>query len=345
MTWTKASIALFLILAHSRVCAAESSTDAATARALFSEARTLVGKGEYAAACPKFEESLRLRPGTGTRFNLADCWERVGRTASAWGQFLEAAAAAKAAGQADRESVARARAAALEAKLSRLVIDVSDADAPVLVKRNGQDVGSGTWGAAVPVDPGPQRIQAESAGKQSFATELELKPGATERVVIPKLAAVAAADGAPPAAQAGAMRSPPVATSLRDPAPTSDAGTSGGFGVQRAVGLGLAGVGLAGIGVGIVFRLKSMATNDDARKLCPTGTCTRDEIEDHGGLVDDAKSQFTVGTIGFIAGGAALAGGVVLFLTAPDRSSEHSALTVEPLVTDTAQGLLFRGVW
>jgi tetratricopeptide (TPR) repeat protein len=93
------------------------SSDAAAARAMFEEGRKLVKAGKYAEACPKFEESLKLDRGVGTQFNLADCWERLGRTASAWALFLDVAAVTKAAGQADRERAARDRAAALEPKL------------------------------------------------------------------------------------------------------------------------------------------------------------------------------------------------------------------------------------
>ena len=69
--------------------------DDAPALVLFKEARALVGDGKYAEACPKFEQSLALEVGVGTQFNLADCWEHIGRTASAQKLFLGAAASAK----------------------------------------------------------------------------------------------------------------------------------------------------------------------------------------------------------------------------------------------------------
>src|SRR5215212_4797523 len=107
---------------------AEGAPNAAAARALFGEGRKLAAQGKYREACPKFEESLRLDPGMGTQFNLADCLEHTGRTATAWAQFLDVAAAARAAAQSERERVARERAAALEPKLSRLTIEVKAAD-------------------------------------------------------------------------------------------------------------------------------------------------------------------------------------------------------------------------
>src|SRR6185436_4269196 len=101
-----ASLVAAAILFQALPAAAQSSNDAA-ARALFAEGRKLSSEGKWQEACPKFEESLRLVPGAGTRFNLADCWEHIGRTASAWSGFLDVAAEAKAAGQADREKASR----------------------------------------------------------------------------------------------------------------------------------------------------------------------------------------------------------------------------------------------
>src|ERR1041384_3277172 len=89
-------------------------TDEASARVLFVEARRLAAAGDYAGACPKFEDSFRLNPGIGTNFNLADCLDHAGRIASAWARSLDVAAATKLAGQPEREQVARQRAAALE---------------------------------------------------------------------------------------------------------------------------------------------------------------------------------------------------------------------------------------
>ena len=89
-----------------------SLADKAAAQSLFDEGRKLMSAGKYADACPKLAESQKLDPGVGTQFHLADCYEKLGQTASAWAGFLEAASAAKSMGQADREKVARERAAA-----------------------------------------------------------------------------------------------------------------------------------------------------------------------------------------------------------------------------------------
>src|SRR5262245_30710139 len=111
----------------------------AAAAALFEDGRRLMGEGKFAEACPKLEESQRMDPGMGTLYNLATCWEQTNRTASAWVGYRDVAAAALAAGQSDREKVARGKAAALEPRLMRLKITVHPdvAHGGAEVKRDG----------------------------------------------------------------------------------------------------------------------------------------------------------------------------------------------------------------
>ena len=133
-------------------CLAQPSPeDIAAAQALFDEAKRMIDEGQVAAACPKLEESLRLDVGIGTRYHLARCYELTRRTASAWSQYLEVAAASHAAGQFEREAVARKLAQSLEPKLSRLTVIVpEEARVPgLVVQRNGLQVESRGLGAAI----------------------------------------------------------------------------------------------------------------------------------------------------------------------------------------------------
>ena len=164
-------------------------TDEAGARVLFAEGRKhQADDGRYAEACPKFEASFRLDPGIGTNFNLADCFEHLGRTASAWGRFLDVAAATKAAGQSQREQVARARAAALEPNLVRLVVEVSSPVDGLIVERDGVVVGRASWGLALPVDPGDHVVAASAPGKRRWSQSTSVPNIPTSvTVVVPAL--------------------------------------------------------------------------------------------------------------------------------------------------------------
>src|SRR5215831_17646129 len=103
--------------------------DPVAAQALFDEAKQLVADGHYAAACPKFAESQQADPGAGTQFHLADCWQHVGRVASAWALFREVESQAHARGETGRERVAHDRAAALEPFLPKLKIVTHEGEA------------------------------------------------------------------------------------------------------------------------------------------------------------------------------------------------------------------------
>ncbi len=193
--------------------------DTATAQVLFDEAKKLMAAGKHAEACPKLEESQKLDPGVGTQYNLASCYEQIGRVASAWSLFIEVAATSKAAGQPEREKVARQRAAALEPKLTRLAVNApANAPADLKVTRDGQPIGQAQWGTAVPVDPGKHTVTAQVPGRVPFTATVELtEPGATTAVDItsPDTWASAAAPLGPRQEGEGTTAPPPDEPVLR----------------------------------------------------------------------------------------------------------------------------------
>src|SRR5262249_26294895 len=148
------------------------------AEALFKDGKRLMKLGNFQEACPKLDESQRLDPGMGTLFNLAECNERIGKTATAWAQYLEVASQAKAAGQAAREKVARQRAAVPESKGPKLTILVRGTSPPpqLEVRREGEPVGRAQWSTAVPVDPGLHRVTASAPGKKDWDTTVRVPP-------------------------------------------------------------------------------------------------------------------------------------------------------------------------
>ena len=139
---------------------------AATAEALYRDANQLAEQGKYAEACPKFAASQKLDPGFGTAFNLARCLEALGKNASAWAAFHEAAGIAKTNGQADRETKATRAAAALEAKLERMTVVVKAPPPGLVVRRGGVVIDAAAFGTALPVDPGKHLVEA-SAGQEA----------------------------------------------------------------------------------------------------------------------------------------------------------------------------------
>lgn len=294
---------LFSCLCASSVALADvSATDKATAQALFDQAKQLAASGKYVEACPKFEESERLDPGIGTQFQLASCYEHAGRIASAWTLFLDVASAARGMKQAEREKVARDRAAALEAKIPKLTIAVAGAEgSPDLeVKRDGVLVGRAQWGAPLPCDPGEHVVTARAPGKKPFEKRLQLAAGATASIAIPSL------ENADAATAATATMTPPASGAHVE---TSErAGSS-----QRTIGLVVAGVGVVGLGVGGVLGLAAKSKFNEAASSCNDRDCDQTGVD----LRHSAVLRGNVATIVFGVGIAGVAAGGVLWATSP----------------------------
>src|SRR5262249_52988294 len=117
-------ISLLAVLA-APAARAQSAGDDAAPETLFPHRRKLMGEQKYAEACPKFQKSAEISPAVGTLLNLGECYERQGKMASAWGRY-KAAENLAAKLKDKRMASAAQRASAVEPKLSRLTITVSD---------------------------------------------------------------------------------------------------------------------------------------------------------------------------------------------------------------------------
>jgi hypothetical protein len=287
---------------------AQSAADEATSRTLFEEARKLMDQGKFAEACPKLEEGQRLAPGIGMKFNLAECYERSGKLASAWGTFLDVASSSRAAGQLDREKVARRRALSLEPELLKLKVDVAQANKleGLEVRRDGAIVGTGQWGTAIPADPGEHVITATAPGRRPFEVKVNVAGGAgyVASVAIPLLTIDPSSHQKP--------------TSVVAP-PAQRGGT------QRAIGWITSAVGFVGVGVGAGFGIDAMSKFGSSAQYCyPKNQC----LPEGSAYRDDARSSGNISTIAFIAGGAAVVAGLLLVLTAPSGDVQRSGWLV-----------------
>jgi len=324
------------LLALARPAAA----DEVAARELFREARRLVASGDYAAACPKFEESLREEPGIGTTFNLADCWEHLGRTASAWSRFLDVAAVARASGQREREEVARGRASALEPKLSRLVIDNFSREPALTVERDGVPLAPSSIGIPVPVDPGAHVVEASAPNKKKWSVTVAV-PGPSEvvHVEIPRLEDV---EAAVPAVLPIAV-TPHLVSTPEDSAPGPAAPS-----LAPAIVVGAAGV--VGVSTAAIFGLRFRSVNDQAKAICPTSIyCTQNEIDTHDAKVSDARRDLTIAYVSAAVGVVALGAAAALWwrATSSDAGARRVAKRIAPVqfVLERGVGGGVRGVW
>jgi hypothetical protein len=288
-----------------------STEDRVAAESLFTDARRLMQAGDYERACPKLEASRRLEPALGTTLNLADCYDKLGRTASAWAEFKGAAAEAQKAGDAVRKTTALERAAALEPKLNRLQINLADPSVSVL--RNGEPVSAAVIGSAIPVDPGRYRLEARAPGKAAWTREVLVRGAGTfVQVDVP---ALADAEGT-----TGDELPPPASPLSTEPAPMGAEP-----GPDHTLAWVMGGVGVASIAVGATFGLMASSNWSKAKDGCIDYPYRCDD--DAVAQADDASTQATVATVAFIVGGAALGTGLVLFLTDSDEPSAELAIT------------------
>jgi len=292
---------------------------------LFNEARKLVQAGDYKQACPKFEQSANLNLGIGVQFNLADCWEHVGRSASAQALFVGVAASARAAGQAERAQVAQARADALEPRLVRLLIDVKSTDQGLIVRKNHIIVEPKVWGAATPIDAGEYLIEATAPGKKDWSTRLVLPGSASEvvSVTVPPLEAAEAVKATVLVPKEEPVKAPPPAPPPKDPKAQR----------RNTYAYVIGGLGVVSVGVGTFMAIKYKSKNSDAEAICPSSVnCSASDIERHSDLVSDAKTFRTGAFIGFGVGAAALITSAALFL-APSSSTSTASVRAAPFVT------------
>jgi hypothetical protein len=282
------------------------AADRVLATELFNEGRSLMAEKQYSKACRKLEESEHLDPGGGTLLNLALCHELEGRTATAWSEFHDALAMARRDGRADREDQAQHHIQALEPRLTRLVITVpADAQLPdLVVQRDGSPIGSAAWGAAAPIDPGRHVVAAQAPGRVGWQTTIDISGEGTQKTVtVPILELLPSSSPTAPTVAA------PVALQVLPTPPTDSAHRTW----QRPAALVVGGLGVVGVAVGAFFGLEAQNGWRDAQPRCLQNVC-----DDQGYRAwTDATRNATVSTIAFAVGGAAIAGGAVLWLTAP----------------------------
>lgn len=307
---------------------AQAQDDKAAAELLFDKARKLVRENKFAEACPVFAESQRLDPGVGTLLHLADCYERDGKTASAWATFREAANAASTAGQQERVKIAGERAAALEKTLSRVRVTFAQgADVPgVEVRRDGRAVSRILYASGLPVDPGKHEITVTAPGKVPWKTTVDVTTPGDLVVAVPPLQDASAPPTAP-----GSTSAPASATST----PTSSAVERKERDARyRTAGLAIAGTGIVSLGVASFLALSAKSRYGDKDAHCDTsGRCDDEGIR----IAEQARSRANTATL-FVGLGVVLVGvGGGLYLGAPERRV-GLAPVVGPRVAGVAVG-------
>ncbi len=308
-----AALSLTMIALPMGAHAEPTALDRAAAESLFEDGMKLVAAQDYAAACPKLAESQRIDPAMAKKFRLAECYEAIGRTASAWANFVDVADDAAFAGKPDREKVARARAAKLEAVLSRATIVVTTPDlAGLEVHRGDLVVGKAQWGSATPVDPATYAITASAPGKITWTGSMTVSEnGGSATLTVPALEDVPKEPEKPKPEVVPTPEMNEIAKQVHTDAENLKRDRARGV---RDTGITLTVVGGVAVILGVVLGVIAKGSYDSAASAhCQGSICDQKGLTD----TDVARTTATGATTIFFIGVGATAVGALVWILAP----------------------------
>lgn len=294
-----------LAFSAARPCQAQSS-NAAIAEALFQDGRRLIDEGQTAEGCAKLEQSQRIDPKLGTLLNVAVCHEQLGRTASAWAEYLDAEAQANRLQQSDRAAFAHEGAQRLEGQLSRLTLRANDSANELTITLDDKPFAAGLLGTALPVDPGEHRLQISAPGKKPVTLTLTIAPGPSAMALdIPQLEN----QELPPSPPSPAPVVAPAPAPVPQPAP-SERMEPQEKSVPSWAWISL-GVGAAGIVTGSITGTMALSKASQLKTDCPNNVCPEGQASD----LDTALTLADISTVSFIIGAVGSAVGLTGVLT------------------------------
>lgn len=293
------------------LCRAALADDPRLGVDLFQSGRQLMNAGDFEKACPMLRDSQKADPQPGTQLNLALCYEKLGKSASAWSTYSDLTQS----GGPLQQQVAKAALERLGPKLSRLKIDVcvdpNFDSSKLVVSRNGEELGATVLGRPSPVDAGEYLIEARAAGYVKWSRKVKVAAdGDLKSVEICDLVREPAAPGAPalapPAAASASTAAVPTSPTepllpRRDLTPAYIAGGTGVVAVVFGTVFGI-----------VAANQKSQATDECAGKSCSAEGWNR---------LSSAKTSADISTVSFVLAGVA-AGATIYFVLKSSASDE-----------------------
>lgn len=301
-------LAFAFVLAGTFVSSVAYADDEAKARDLFIKGRNLAKDGRCAEALAPFQESLKYAEGVGTLLNLGNCYETLGKTASAHRSFLRASDVASK-NDDKRAAEAKERAKSIEKDVSSLLVHV-----PINMKSNAEVRVDGEiwpkerWDVPWPIDPGVHDIEVIAPPRPKQTDSLTVKPHG-DKVDWAVVSKDPATSPVPP---------------LKTEKPKESSDETGGSSTQRTLGLVSLGAGGVGVLGGVVSGLISISAHSALVGRCPgyPNNCIPNDPE----LVtmnDNARLSGNISTISFIVGAVLLGVGAGLFFTADSPKKAH----------------------
>jgi hypothetical protein len=309
-------LAIAILLGAPGVHAQVDAAAKATARPIAEEALALFDKGRWLAALDKFNRADELVHAPTMALGAAHCLEKLGRLVEASERYRDVSRAHLDTDASDsfKNAVATAEKEykTLLPRLPKVILGLRGAAATeVEISIDGKRVGAAIVGIERLTDPGHHTVQAKRGGDVA-TEEVDLKEGDAVEVTLDLGKAVKA--------------------------PLPGGGEAEVGSTQRAVGWTAVAVGGAGlIFGGVTLALRTSAGNTlqnnpacNAQLVCQMPAW---------GEVDHYDTLKPMPIAGFVAGGAVLAAGMVVLLTAPRPRPAGGSLRLLPWVGPQGGGV------
>jgi hypothetical protein len=315
--WIAATSVTFILLAG-LVGGSRAHAQSAEAEGLFNDGNKLMAEGQLVQACDAFEASNHVEPRAGTLIRLGECREQNQQLASAWSAYKDALTRVKDPRKREVAS-AKAKAKALEARLSYLTVSVSDENRieGMTLMRNSKPFDPTLWNRALPVDGGDYLIAGRAPGHEAWQTSAHVPAeGGKVSVEVPKLKELSNLT-APPTTPPVPPTTPPVPPSV-----TERQRSTGQVTTRRKFALGVAVTSVLGVVTGVVLGVSANGKQNDAFKLCPDPATPCTQADQSNALLKSAHSRALEANVAFGIAAAAAIGAAVLWLTgAPDAEN------------------------
>ena len=314
----RACIAAVALTCLAGAAKAQSTHRSIDAEALFTEGHTLLTAGRIQEACPRLAESARIEAHPATMLALAECSEKSGRLADAAAQLRTAASLVGHIGDEHAQNALR-HAAAIEAKLPRLVVVMNKPVDGLEVRRDGVLLPPDQLGLDMPVDGGEHTISATAPGRRPWSVVVKTQHTDTTTVEVPALELAQmpldTAAGSTPAYLRTTIL-PPIDFDSSSSRPRST-------GVKLAtLSLGLLGAASVGTGAFLGLRAKQISDSLDGRCRAQNA-CDPNSSE----LRSQSQRDAIASTVAFGAGAAAITAGALLWLLSPSNKRPKAAIS------------------
>ncbi|CAN5651033.1 hypothetical protein BH09MYX1_BH09MYX1_30630 [soil metagenome] len=240
--------AVIALVATPYAAFAQGGVSATQAESLFNQAKDLINQKKYHEACDRFQASYKLDKNNNTMLALAACHDLEGKTATAWGEYLQVVNESRGTPAAD---YAQSKAHELAPQLLTIKLAANVIPPDITIKVDGASIPKETLNAELPLDPGEHDIEAKAAGKHDWMKHIKLRAEDSPLKIV-----LSMEDMTPEELKAQQQKDhpPPGSGNAEDITPADP--------VKRWVGVSLIGVGVIGIGVGVAFLVSALGLRD-----------------------------------------------------------------------------------